>query len=1853
MGAGARGKGSSLAEASTSHDLAQGTSSSGALRLSYSRKDVAEEHAEGLDAAHRKRELDALLFPSPAGRRLVEKAAWTVSSSGRRFPAIAWRKGHLPGAMGSAGAVGSGSGASSSRARKSSTSPPRARASAAELLRQVSRNKQKGRAQPGGFKDAGGHAIDLPHFSGTGDALRNAIVMHGDISFRLDSEVSAINVAGRAQGVARADGSPARGRGHQAAWAKRRNQEQEHRRGTAEDSGETTASIRVRVPGKQSVFDVATMPGYYFVRDLDSSLDTSYPALALLVDYRLMALPSSRQETLLLADWTERSVENVRSANASKIMRTKKLRKSSVTRADLASGNLNALENAQAMLEWKEIDEAQVLSMAMADMVRQVGAHCAERGALLAHIWNSTMDVLENRIKYLEDTSARLEAKSSVLIAEAPRLKKQSQLYKDATLRAEKASERSVEAETRAQKSEEYLKKVEIGISKLNSLMKKVDSYIGARMSNLRWQKAVKISTKFNFAKKRGSWVDTKTLELHEEVDSLECLASLDTKLTKHLETLKEFEQYAVSVAKSNAAVSRIKIAANLCQDLQKSIEETSLAKEKKVALEQKLNMFTSGSMEELEQQISESLVDLSPEEIGKLLMSVSAKVAAGALNRLQHEQVAQILSTLSPVKAAEIMESMNPINVASAAMVLDEQMLLKLLQHTSPSMVSKVLTCMAPMHAEGAEYATRLASDLVMQSDDLMKRVTLLEHFNNKDAVFALQQLDRHMQVEIINEIDTENAIRLLLYSNKTVEVLASLLSKCDEEKVSNILECMINESNKNFDKRQKSLACQVMIAFDPDFAANVILCTASISRRAWPEASTWTHICEKSIFEDDEINLEGSCIQIVLALAKKNIQKAAFFIMKIRDRQFAADILSIMLSSFLGGEDKKIAHSIMIELVTDGSHTFDPIAIIQMFGMQKSVAETIVHKSIESDFIGEAFSKSVIEHVPASQVVQLINRSAVNAMDIAKLMKRVHNSEVTDAILKGFEPVIKELVATYMNESDQKPNAEVPLEPAKVVQKSPAPSPKPIIRPKSSQKKRFSLLSSPPQTSSSARKSSPPLGASRTPPRTPPKSKVAEKLMDAIPLKNVLDDMPKPSTPERQRASPAYRPKSVSMIATTKARDTEISKVLKEVVAKGQRRRSLVDQIQLKALQEKVLGRHRRQWMHQNAALKVALAQASETKTGGQRSAAAGQNLVRIQHLLRSGKERSGEWLSRMVEMILQHLVEHYNQQKTSFLIKQLTSVTATQIQRASTTFVPNSFDNLPLELKLKFMSGSTRVVSWTMSEAVTGFFNKQYGTGHIVDEYIGSVLISLKSKFHDPHSSEDDVDFAQRPVYKIIWNLITDLWGGDVLARFVNAMSAIDAFVQASFQRKASSLWITSLNYGVSSKWLCRRRAQIIADAVLGSRSKEARKVFEERIDKIAVPVEEDEEEDHHLQVVDSDERGITDLEGLSKAFSPDGTTKHAWKVPKSLFLWQLCMEANHYEKTISKAILSIWRSCDQDNNGYVDKGEAEVMLRECIEKLDIQSQILKVDPTGDNQEKPGVPTFESIFEQFWSSAVLVDESCNSTPPSAIGVIEKLVMDAQKKSGQTSTKWVLGVGEISFTGFTAAVRMSPLVRSYIQIFHTKPRDFDYSYEDIDPHDIFENAGSNKITDKDATLTLVTKRHTKFVKDRLHRIFLNCGESEPLLRGLFHRIEEDQNGPNISKLYLKMLQEIDGIQINKLRDYMILKTDPPDNILRPGVDDEGGDAGQDATSLEGFHKNFDAGLKQAEQSMLILSGCSLTDILKEEITEVTKRSKVQDMVQLVKGMGAAQRSLRDGLLRLAVRRRVAKMRENALTNA
>ena len=52
-------------------------------------------------------------------------------------------------------------------------------------------------------------------------------------------------------------------------------------------------------------------------------------------------------------------------------------------------------------------------------------------------------------------------------------------------------------------------------------------------------------------------------------------------------------------------------------------------------------------------------------------------------------------------------------------------------------------------------------------------------------------------MQVEIINEIDTENAIRLLLYSNKTVEVLASLLSKCDEEKVSNILECMINESN------------------------------------------------------------------------------------------------------------------------------------------------------------------------------------------------------------------------------------------------------------------------------------------------------------------------------------------------------------------------------------------------------------------------------------------------------------------------------------------------------------------------------------------------------------------------------------------------------------------------------------------------------------------------------------------------------------------------------------------------------------------------------------------------------------------------------------------------------------------------------------------------------------------------------------------------------------------------------------------------------------------------------------------------------------------------------------------------
>ena len=113
-------------------------------------------------------------------------------------------------------------------------------------------------------------------------------------------------------------------------------------------------------------------------------------------------------------------------------------------------------------------------------------------------------------------------------------------------------------------------------------------------------------------------------------------------------------------------------------------------------------------------------------------------------------------------------------------------------------------------------------------------KKVKLLEGYSNKHAVYSMERLHPLARGEVFNRINTESAIKLLIQSGKGTEQLAGILQRCDEKVVSTILECMLNESNKNFDAKQKVFASQLLLEFEPEFAANVIQNDIMIDRRS-----------------------------------------------------------------------------------------------------------------------------------------------------------------------------------------------------------------------------------------------------------------------------------------------------------------------------------------------------------------------------------------------------------------------------------------------------------------------------------------------------------------------------------------------------------------------------------------------------------------------------------------------------------------------------------------------------------------------------------------------------------------------------------------------------------------------------------------------------------------------------------------------------------------------------------------------------------------------------------------------------------------------------------------------------------
>ena len=1851
-----------------------------------------------------------LLFPVPVMPPSTP-SSWTVSDTSRRFPALARRKGQLPESI-----LRHDQSPQSRRHRPQASRGATLEAMVGGLTPSASsltvptREAEEETASVQDFHKEDSRAILLPEFSGSDNAARYAgVTRMADVSFREDAPASNADkqqllssLSGffdnedGLRGPGRREGGPsARAEGERSTFAPAT--VQRGRKGAE-------MLMKVRVPGDRPYINSSVMPGYSFVRDLDSNLTADHAPLAFALNTSYMSLPSSRSETLQLASWTKKSLAT--------------LREGQDAQGRIPSG-LDDLESLSALTEdtsidWKGLPQAQVLSLAMTDMIRQVGAHCAERSVVLAYLWNEMVDLFENRTSRLEDVVSRYDAKMSVLMAEAPRLRQQSKLYDSMSKKASLEEEIAKDAKHQYKKANEDMAKMTARVSNVFARMNKVENYVDSRMRSIRWQKVTKVSVR---SKKVTSAVNAKlkkrlSLDHIDSYDDLdltgeEMLEIVEEKLRDHQERLKDFEEFAVKVAKKNTAIAHLKIAANISEDLQKAVDQMSIEKKNKTDLERKLNMFTSGNIQELEDQVCQSLLELSIPEVDKLLSSISADIGGGALGKLTPEQIAKILSSLPHARAGDLIGHMDVSVVAHASMHIEEKTRLKVFAQVVPETVSKILTHMTSLK-DDQEFTLELASALVASVDDA-KKVKLLEGYSNKHAVFSMERLAPLARVEVFNRINTESAIKLLIQSGKGTEQLASILSRCDEKVVSTILELMLNESNKNFDAKQKLFASQLLLEFEPEFAANVILCTASLTKKSWPEASTWTHVCSSTLDIDDAINVEGQCAKILLNIAQKNMHRAAEFLLKIRERSFAATLLRILLDNMSGQDHEAVGLALLDQVVSKMNIPIDTVSLIQLMSQDMKVNHIVATTAIDNAKFGADFAKNLMEKVPASLAVHFLSKSRIDAYNISCVLKHVKNEERLNEIVQGLDRTLKELVMRYLEEAKEKalkPKRPVRHESALIRRSSRVRSieelrknVKPAVHARRSMHARRSFLQeqrekgetnvSPPKVNLSSalspgsrtsifkeylKKSEDPGDDAKkrtldVAPVIRRRSKIGEELAKLADKKLETHEIEvvkrresiKAQLPTAALAAAILTPTTPAAAAPPPAQTpapVETPKPEPEPKEEEEAKESSVDTAppnttpfktlaEMKTLQERFLGHHRRQWFaNHDTRLKVALAQVSEAQSL-QNKGPMSPNKSKVKSLLSLGKGRSGEWLNRMIDAVLNHLVEHHRQH-TQHLNQQLTFMTSMVfLDHSLSSFHSEFMESFSTSVKVNCMAGSLRVAAWNMHEAFLGYFHKQYGTGTVVEEYMASMMVTLKQKLQDNAGrtatilniiENEETPYMKnwKAMHRILWNMISNYWGGDVLARFVAALAAIDSFIQAE-NNKRSALNITSMNYEASSEWLCRRRAEIIADTVLGVRSVEAREIFEERITDISVPVEEDEKE-MYLDIMENDLGGIVDDVTLEQYNQRHGDGEFCWKVLKAEFLYQLCLEARHYEVHLSDAILDIFRLCDKDNNGYMDQKEAEEMLEECIAMLELHQQIRRTSK--DERLKYNLMDFNKVFKQFWVTAVLVDESSGSTPPSSMHVIERLVNEAKSMTTNPTLDWASDVEEISFTGFSAAVRMSTILRAYIQIFFTPPRENEVDLEDLD---VFQGSDSMEdqspqVQSRNSAVAVITKRHANMFQDQIGRLVSQTGTSEPILRGLLHRVKQESHGSSMIKMYLKLMQDLNSISVNKFRELAYGPITPPQG--------EEGEGGEDQL-YKSFCPKFDASIKSAEYAMMLLSGESFGSLLREEAKILGRSARVSDLVRLTKDIQAVSSEVRSALVGIVVRKRLERTRK------
>ena len=215
-----------------------------------------------------------------------------------------------------------------------------------------------------------------------------------------------------------------------------------------------------------------------------------------------------------------------------------------------------------------------------------------------------------------------------------------------------------------------------------------------------------------------------------------------------------------------------------------------------------------------------------------------------------------------------------------------------------------------------------------------------------------------------------------------------------------------------------------------------------------------------------------------------------------------------------------------------------------------------------------------------------------------------------------------------------------------------------------------------------------------------------------------------------------------------------------------------------------------------------------------------------------------------------------------------------------------------------------------------------------------------------------------------------------------------------------------------------------------------------------------------------------------------------------------------------------------------------------------------------------------------------------------------------------------------------------MSTILRAYIQIFSTPPRENEVDLEDLD---VFQGSDSMEdqspqVQSRNSAVAVITKRHANMFQDQIGRLVSQTGTSEPILRGLLHRVKQESHGSSMIKMYLKLMQDLNSISVNKFRELAYGPITPPQG--------EEGDGGEDQL-YKSFCPKFDASIKSAEYAMMLLSGESVGSLLREEAKILGRSARVSDLVRLTKDIQAVSSEVRSALVGIVVRKRLERTRK------